>query len=275
MFYSHGIFGNVQCHKCSCCCFLPFKGGVDLRKTTELKMNLFLEFLLTLVVSIWLWLVAIVKAIVPVKFQKQKKVRGQVVLITGAGSGLGRLMSLKFASLGCKVVLWDIDENGNKETYNQVKNFGAEVKAYRVDLSKREEIYETSVQVKSDIGDVDILVNNAGIVTGKKFLECPDSLIEKTMAVNCNAHFWTTKSFLPSMVSRNHGHIVTIASSAGLFGISGLSDYCASKFAAVGFDESLRNELSKQKKTGVKTTVVCPFYIRTGMFTGVRSRFIE
>ncbi|XP_055870966.1 protein dhs-3-like isoform X1 [Biomphalaria glabrata] len=236
-------------------------------------MSLVLEFLLTFALSIWYWIVGIFKAVVPQKFLKQKNVKGQVVLVTGAGSGLGRLISLRFACLGCKLVLWDIDENGNRETYNQVKAITSEVKAYKVDLSKREDIYETAVQVKSDIGDVDILVNNAGIVTGKKFLECPDVLIEKTMAVNSNAHFWTTKSFLPSMLSRNHGHIVSIASSAGLFGVSGLCDYSASKFAAVGFDESLRNELQKQKKTGVKTTVVCPFYINTGMFTGVKSRF--
>ncbi|XP_055870969.1 protein dhs-3-like isoform X2 [Biomphalaria glabrata] len=203
-------------------------------------MSLVLEFLLTFALSIWYWIVGIFKAVVPQKFLKQKNVKGQVVLVTGAGSGLGRLISLRFACLGCKLVLWDIDENGNRETYNQVKAITSEVKAYKVDLSKREDIYETAVQVKSDIGDVDILVNNAGIVTGKKFLECPDVLIEKTMAVNSNAHFWTTKSFLPSMLSRNHGHIVSIASSAGLFGVSGLCDYSASKFAAVGFDESLR-----------------------------------
>ena len=119
-------------------------------------------------------------------------------------------------------------------------------------------------QVKADVGDVDILINNAGIVTGKKFLECSDSLIEKTMQVNTNAHFWvrkivksikrlqvlksnsvpqTVKSFLPSMLQRNRGHVVSIASSAGFFGVTGLADYCASKFAAVGFDESLRNEI--------------------------------
>ena len=82
----------------------------------------------------------------------------------------------------------------------------------------------------------------------------------------------TVKSFLPSMLARNHGHIVTIASAAGLFGVNGLVDYCASKYAAVGFDESLRAELWVQKKTGVHTTVVCPFYINTGMFDGVSSR---
>jgi all-trans-retinol dehydrogenase (NAD+) len=71
------------------------------------------------------------------------------------------------------------------------------------------------------------------------------------------------------MIEKNHGHIVTIASIAGFFGTSGLCDYCASKFAAVGFDEALRDELANIGKTNVHTTVVCPYYINTGMFDGV------
>ena len=82
----------------------------------------------------------------------------------------------------------------------------------------------------------------------------------------------TTKAFLPSMLENNHGQVVTIASSAGLFGVCGLGDYCASKFEAVGFDESLMMELGVTKKTGVHTTVVCPFFINTGMFDGVKTR---
>lgn len=75
------------------------------------------------------------------------------------------------------------------------------------------------------------------------------------------------------MIAANHGHIVTIASSAGLLGVPGLSDYCASKHAAVGFDESVRFEMRKLGKTGVKTTVACPFFIKTGLFDGAASRW--
>jgi all-trans-retinol dehydrogenase (NAD+) len=72
------------------------------------------------------------------------------------------------------------------------------------------------------------------------------------------------------MIEKNHGHIVSIASAAGLFGAAGLVDYCASKFAAVGFEESFRNELCRLGKTGVKSTVVCPYFIKTGMFDGCK-----
>jgi short-subunit dehydrogenase len=82
----------------------------------------------------------------------------------------------------------------------------------------------------------------------------------------------TVKAFLPAMLARNSGHVVTVASSAGHFAVTGLTDYCASKFAAVGFDESLRTELWADKKTGIKTTVVCPYLVDTGMFDGCSSK---
>ncbi|TSL34542.1 Epidermal retinol dehydrogenase 2 [Bagarius yarrelli] len=119
---------------------------------------------------------------------------------------------------------------------------------------------EEEEEVKREVGDITILVNNAGIVTGTKFLQCPDTHIEKTMEVNTMAHFWTCKAFLPAMIAANHGHVVSIASSAGLIGVSGL--------AAVGFAESMALELLAIGCNGVKTTIVCPFFINTGMFEG-------
>jgi all-trans-retinol dehydrogenase (NAD+) len=89
--------------------------------------------------------------------------------------------------------------------------------------------------------------------------------------VNALALFWTTRAFLPGMIARDRGHVVTIASAAGIVGTSRLVDYCASKHAAVGFDEALRLEL-RRAGSHVKTTVVCPFYVSTGMFAGVKTR---
>ena len=85
--------------------------------------------------------------------------------------------------------------------------------------------------------------------------------------------FQTTKAFLPAMLKRDHGHIVSIASGAGLGGTCGLCDYCASKFGAVGFQESLHMELKAMKKE-IHTTVVCPYYINTGMFDGAQTRCV-
>ncbi|KFQ40111.1 Epidermal retinol dehydrogenase 2, partial [Mesitornis unicolor] len=232
-------------------------------------MNFFLETLKVIGLLLYYLLESLVFLIVP---KRKKNVSGEIVLITGAGSGIGRLLSLKFASLGATVVLWDINQEGLKETSRLAsKNGAARVHCYICDCSKRQDVYRVADQVKKEVGDVSILVNNAGIVTGKRFIESPDSLVEKTMEVNTMAHFWTYKAFLPAMIASNHGHLVSIASSAGLTGVNLLSDYCASKFGAVGFAESVDLEMRDLGKSGVKTTIVCPYIINTGMFEGCRS----
>ncbi|TRZ06048.1 hypothetical protein HGM15179_021059, partial [Zosterops borbonicus] len=174
--------------------------------------------------------------------------------------------------LGATVVLWDINQEGLNCTVRLARDNGAgRVHSYICDCSKRQDVYRVADQVKKEVGDVSILINNAGIVIGKRFLDSPDPLLEKTMDVNTVAHFWTYKAFLPAMIAANHGHLVSIASCAGLCGGNQLSDYCASKFAAIGFAESIDMEMRVLRKTGVKTTIVCPFFINTGMFDGVKS----
>ncbi|NXQ90410.1 RDHE2 dehydrogenase, partial [Nyctibius grandis] len=234
-------------------------------------MNFFLETLKVIGLFVYYCLESLVFLVVP---RRKKNVSGEIVLITGAGSGIGRLLALKFASLGATLVLWDINEEGLKETSRLAQeNRAVRVHCYICDCSKRQDIYGVADQVKKEVGDVSILVNNAGIVTGKRFIGSPDSLVEKTMDVNIMAHFWTCKAFLPAMMASNHGHLVSIASSAGLSGVNRLSDYCASKFAAVGFAESVDLEMRDLGKTGVKTTIVCPYFINTGMFDGCRTKW--
>ncbi|XP_014728570.1 PREDICTED: epidermal retinol dehydrogenase 2-like isoform X1 [Sturnus vulgaris] len=234
-------------------------------------MNFFLETLRFIVFFVYYLLESLVFLVVPVR---KKNVSGEIVLITGAGSGIGRLLAIKFASLGATVVLWDINQEALNCTVKVARENGAgRVHSYVCDCSKRQDIYRVADQVKKEVGDVSILINNAGVVIGKRFLDSPDSLVDKTMEVNTMAHFWTYKAFIPAMIAANHGHLVSIASCAGLCGGSQLSDYCASKFAAVGFAESIDMELRALRKTGVKTTIVCPFAINTGMFDGVKSKW--
>uniref|UniRef100_G1QKS8 Short chain dehydrogenase/reductase family 16C member 5 n=1 Tax=Nomascus leucogenys TaxID=61853 RepID=G1QKS8_NOMLE len=216
--------------------------------------------------SLFSLLEATIFAVLP---KPRKNVAGEIVLITGAGSGLGRLLALQFARLGSFLVLWDINKEGNEETCKMAREAGAtRVHTYTCDCSQKEEVYRVADQVKKEVGDVSILINNAGIVTGKNFLDCPDELMEKSFDVNFKAHLWTYKAFLPAMIANDHGHLVCISSSAGLNGVNGLADYCASKFAAFGFAESVFLETFVQKQKGIKTTIVCPFFIKTGMFEG-------
>ncbi len=198
--------------------------------------------------------------------------RDSTVLLTGAASGLGLLMARTMGAEGARLVLWDVNAAGLESVRSELAGGGARVAAYTCDLSDRQAIAATASRTLAEHGPVDILVNNAGIVSGKALLDASDGDIERTFAVNTLALFWTTRAFLPAMLARNRGHIVTIASAAGIVGTAKLVDYCASKHAAVGFDESLRLEL-RRARSRVVTTVVCPFYISTGMFAGVRTRF--
>ncbi|MDR2747465.1 MAG: SDR family oxidoreductase [Treponema sp.] len=201
-----------------------------------------------------------------------KSVRDRVVLITGGGSGIGRLTALDFAGRGARVVVWDLNQEALKQTEAGAAEKGLSIRTMICDVSSREDVYRQAESLVRETGPVDILINNAGVVSGKPMLETPDDLIEKTMRVNILALFWTAKAFLPGMIERNSGHIVNISSAAGLIGVRGLADYCASKFAVYGFNESIRMEL-RRIKSRVRTTVVCPFFIDTGMFSGVKTRF--
>lgn len=204
-----------------------------------------------------------------------KDIKDDIVLITGGGSGIGRLMSLDLARRGATIVTWDVNTSGNEETVEKIKAAGGKAYSFTVDITNRDAVYRLAAEVKQKIGDITILVNNAGIVSGSYILDTNDRSIVKTLEVNSIAHFWTIKAFLPRMIEKKRGHIVTVASLAGLSGNNKLVDYCSSKFAAVGLDEALRVELYAQGYSDfVKTTCVCPYFISTGMFEGVQSKLI-
>jgi len=222
------------------------------------------------------WLVGIAVSVIVFftlnSAKKKKDVKGKVILITGGASGLGLGMARKFGELGARLVLWDINAQALREVHGELKGKSYDVSTYVCDVSDRATIYTVAEQVKKDVGKVDILVNNAGIVVGKSFLQTTDEQSEKVMKVNVMSNMWTVKAFLPDMI-KSSGHIVAISSAAGHTGAPNLVDYCASKFAAVGFMDSLRQELLHQRVTNVKFTTVMPYYINTGMFAGVKSRF--
>jgi len=140
------------------------------------------------------------------------------------------------------------------------------------DVGDRAQVAAVASEVLTAAGAVDILVNNAGVVSGRPLIELTDEQIETTFRVNTLAQFWVTRAFLPAMVERGSGHVVNIASAAGLAGSPRQTDYAASKHASVGFSEALRLE-PKCTAPGVRVTVVCPFYTDTGMFAGVPTRF--
>lgn len=131
-----------------------------------------------------------------------KDISQDIVLITGGASGIGRLMAINFAKRGAKVVIFDLNLPGLEETTKMIEELRSKKdkvgKCYffQVDISDRCEVYTKAEQIRREIGTVTIVVNNAGIVTGKRFMECPDEKIIKTFEVNTMAHFWVSTKAL-------------------------------------------------------------------------------
>lgn len=212
----------------------------------------------------------------------KKDISNDIVLVTGAASGIGRLMAYKFAKSGAKlIVCWDLNTEQNQETAKTIEANGyGKAIAVTANIAERKEVAEAAATTRKLIIEklsdknayVSILVNNAGIVTGKTLLNSSDKLNQLTMDVNATGHMWTLKEFLPDMIKFDKGHVCTIASLAGQGGVSGLLDYCASKHAAVGLSESLYMEMQKDKRN-INVTCICPYFISTGMFEGVSNAY--
>lgn len=194
--------------------------------------------------------------------------RGSRVLITGGASGIGRLMALEAARRGAETVVWDLSDEGGAGVVAEIAEAGGNASSQAVNVADSDQIAEAARR----LGPVDVVVNNAGVVTGKRLLEADEAAIRRTFEVNALAPYWVTRAFLAGMLERGRGTVVTIASAAGLIGVASQTDYSASKFASLGLMESLRAEL-RADGHDVGTLVVCPYYIDTGMFEGVRSKF--
>ena len=195
------------------------------------------------------------------------------VLVTGGASGIGKIMVRKSLERGAqKVIVWDINPTGLDSLKAEFSHLG-EVQSFVVDISNLESIVHNAELTKKEVGKVDILINNAGIVVGKYFHEHSHAEIEKSMLINSNASMHISLEFLPQMIAENSGAICTIASSAGLISNPKMSVYAASKWAAVGWSDSLRLEMEQLKKN-IQLTTIMPFYINTGMFDGVKSKLL-
>ena len=202
------------------------------------------------------------------------KLKNRNVLITGGASGIGKIMGRMALEKGAKcVIIWDINEENIAST---VKTFSAkgQVKGYRVDVGDMEAVREVYATTVKECGDIDILINNAGIVTSNKtFDEVDVTEIDRTMRINAIAPMYVARVMLPDMLRRGVGHLCNITSAGGMLGNPRMAIYGASKWAAIGWSESVRIEL-QEKKSPVKVTTITPYYINTGMFDGVRSRII-
>lgn len=208
-------------------------------------------------------------------------IKGTNVLITGGASGIGRIMGRICLEKGASnLIVWDINQANIDKTEAELSDVKpaeagvskGQIHSYIVNVSDPQAIKSAYEKVKSEVGEVDILVNCAGIVRGNNtFDKQTVQDIDLTMDINANAPMYVALAVLPDMLSRDRGHICNIASAAGMLGVPKLSVYCASKWAVIGWTESMRVEL-KQARSHVRVTSVAPYFINTGMFDGVNSK---
>ena len=194
------------------------------------------------------------------------KFAGKVVVITGASSGIGRQAAVDFAGHGAgHVILVSRSEQKLSQLAGEISEMspGCSSVSYVCDVSDKAQVLMMGRDVINRFGHVDVLVSNAGFAVFKNVKDLSIEEIESMTATNYHGMVYCTKAFLDSMLAKRSGHIVNVASLAASFGVAGLSAYCASKFAMLGFSESLYHELAK---TGVHVTLVSPIAVRTNFF---------
>ena len=201
-------------------------------------------------------------------------VEGRIVLVTGAAMGMGRLYAERAVSeRAAAVVLWDVDAAALAQTRDALVEAGGNVFARVVDLASPTAIHDAAAAVRSEVGDPDIVVNNAGIVRSKPFWEHdPERDIEPVIRINLLALMHVARAFLPAMIAGGRqSRLLNVASASGLLSVPRMSVYTSSKWAVIGWSDSLRLELERAGHAHVRVTTLIPSYIKTGMFAGARA----
>lgn len=195
------------------------------------------------------------------------------MLITGGCSGIGKIMGRMCLEKGAeRLIIWDINEMAIKSTVEEFSKLG-KVNGFRADISSAESVELAYQATKAQCGDVDILINNAGIITNNRtFAEQTDADINRTIDINTKGAMYVALRYIKDMKARGKGHICNITSSAGMLALPKMALYASSKWAAIGWSESVRIELQREKSP-VRVTTVAPYFINTGMFDGIHSFF--
>jgi meso-butanediol dehydrogenase/(S,S)-butanediol dehydrogenase/diacetyl reductase len=205
--------------------------------------------------------------------------QGKIALVTGAGRGLGRAIAEALARAGCDVAVSDIARGGDgttpyalsssddlAATARAVERLGQRAIAVPADVTVAGDVARLVATVEERLGGLDVLVANAGIVAAAPVVAMDEAVWERIFAVNVRGVFLCARAVIPALAKRGGGRIVNVASVAGKTGRAGLSAYCASKFAVIGFTQSLAEELGPMN---VAVNALCPGYIETAMWTKV------
>ncbi len=196
-----------------------------------------------------------------------KKLDGKSAVITGAASGLGRSLALALARKGCRIGVVDIDTGGAEETLEMVKGAGGSGEIYFLDVSVPKDWEVMAEHFFCNWGGVDLLVNNAGVVSAGIVGDIPLEDWEWIFSVNFWGMLYGCHTFIPRMKEQGGGHIMNVASSAGILSMMEMAPYNTTKAAVVSLTETLKMELAPD---GIGVTVLCPMFFNTHLLDGMR-----
>ena len=200
------------------------------------------------------------------------RLTGKVSIITGAGQGIGRATALKFAAVGARVAVCDINLDSVNETVLEIAANGGEAAAFRIDVTDKETITKMVEGVMSKWGRVDTLVNNAGIVQDAQFKKMTDEQFERVIDVNLKGVYNCTKAVVDIMLEQNSGVILNASSIVGLYGNFGQTNYAATKFGVIGMVKTWARELGRK---GIRANAICPGFIETPILSTIPDKVIK
>jgi NAD(P)-dependent dehydrogenase (short-subunit alcohol dehydrogenase family) len=201
-----------------------------------------------------------------------RELKGKVAVVTGAASGIGRALAERFARAQMNVVLADIEEKPLGEARDAIAALGANAIAVRTDVARWQDIEQLARRTFDTFGTAHVVCNNAGIGMGGPAWELSRADWEWILGVNLWGVVHGTCAFVPRMVEQGEGHVVNTASIAGLISSPGMSAYCATKHAVVGFSECLHHDLHLLAGGKVKVSVLCPAWVKTKISDSERNR---
>lgn len=190
------------------------------------------------------------------------------VLITGAASGLGREIAVRFAQAGYRICIADLNEERAQETIALIDDTPGEAFFEKCDVTSPQDWARTLIAMDDVWGGTDILVNNAGVASGGPFHWLSEQDWHWVMGINFYGVLYGCQAFAPQMIERQSGHIVNIASMAGVINPPGMSNYNVSKAAVISLSETLAVEL---KPHNIGVTCVCPSFFKTNLGESLRT----
>ena len=199
-----------------------------------------------------------------------KDFKDKVVVITGAGSGMGRELAIQFAQKGAKVALNDWNKDSLSKTLDLVQQNGGEGMTRHFDVSDKNAVYQFADEVVSHFGYVDVVINNAGYALPSRSIEMTEyEQFEQLIGVNMWGVIYGSKAFLPHLKKRSQGVLMNTSSVFGIFGYPTQGPYCTAKFAVRGFTETLRLELEAEGVENVQVCCIHPGGIQTGIVKNI------